>query len=106
MIVEIMKSEVGRPTEDSVVRQNLKHYKRELRFKKKLSEVFEFWRGIVVKKAEGHSKAVSMGRKYFIGKLTGFEKRQISPPDLIDDRMFVLFETKSEIKIIPLIRIQ
>ena len=64
MIVEIMKSEVGRPTEDNVVRQNLKHYKRELRFKKKLSEVFEFWRGIVVKKAEGHSKAVSMGRKY------------------------------------------
>jgi hypothetical protein len=48
----------------------------------------------------------SMGRKYFIGKLTGFEKRQISPPDLIDDRMFVLFETKSETKIIPLIRIQ
>ena len=48
----------------------------------------------------------SKGRKYFMGKLTGLEKRQISPPDLIDDRMFVLFETKSETKIIPLIRIQ
>ncbi|MDG1296095.1 MAG: hypothetical protein P8P48_03075 [Saprospiraceae bacterium] len=47
----------------------------------------------------------SKGQKYFMGKLTGLEKRQISPPDLIGDRMFVLFETKSETKIIPLIRI-
>lgn len=48
----------------------------------------------------------SRGREYFMGKLAGLEQRKISPPDLIDGRMFVLYETNTETKIIPLIRIQ
>jgi hypothetical protein len=63
-MVDTLRNDVGRPPEDILVRQNLKHYRRELKFKKKLSEVFKFWWEIVVKKAEGHTKLVKMSKKY------------------------------------------
>lgn len=55
-MVETAKASVGRPQEDTVARINLKHYRREAKFKRKLAELFDFWEKVVIAKSKGHPK--------------------------------------------------
>jgi len=77
---EILKSSAGRPIEDIVVRQNLKHTKRYAKVSNKLTEVFDFWMGIVEAKSKDYTKVVSIPKKYQVARQKAFGTKVLPKP--------------------------
>ena len=54
-----LKVSAGRPPEDAIPRINLKHYRREAKFRRKLSYVFKYWEAVVHTKSKGNPKYIA-----------------------------------------------